>query len=154
MTGNSMNEPLTTWCCDVCGQWIEDVEQGYVIWKTGDGLKDRSFKIIHKSRCNLKDHRASAALRDFLGSNGLAYLLSKLSVGPIRKKIGGESYCSIADLDEFVDLIRRVQTPFYEEARRKFGKGEILEDHSTNNEALPYFPEQLMKIANQYDEDR
>lgn len=149
-----MNKPLTKWYCDVCGKTIDDVKRGYVIWKKTEDFKSHSFKIIHQTKCDLKDYRASAALEDFLGDNGLVYILSKLSLGPIKKRLSQEPHCDAAELDEFVDFIRRVQTPFYEEARRHFSNPDLLEDYSDANEVFPYFPEQLQKIVKQFDDER
>jgi hypothetical protein len=145
-----MDKPLTKWYCDVCGHPIEDVEKGYVIWKTTDELKSHSFKIIHQTTCDLNDHHSSAALKHFLGERGLVYLLSMLSFGPIKKRIGDGSHCHVADMDEFVDFTRRLQTPFYEEARRYFSNPELLENYCDANEVLPYLPEQLEKIIKRY----
>ena len=149
-----MDQPLTKWYCNVCGKPIEDAKNGYVIWKTTKESKSHGFKIIHQTKCDRKDHQASAALTDFLGENGLAYLLAKLSVGPIKKHIGQVVHCDAADIDEFVDFMRRVQTPFYEEARRHFGKHALLGDYSDSDEVYPYQPEQLEKIAKKYGTDR
>lgn len=149
-----MDKPLTKWYCDVCGKKIEDAKEGYVIWKTSKELKSHSFKIIHQTKCALKDHHASSSLENFLGENALVYLLSMLSIGPIKKSIGQGSYCDVADIDEFVDFIRRVKTPFYEEARRNFGNPDLLDDYDDANEVLPYLPDQLEKIVEKYGENR
>ena len=150
-----MDNPLTKWNCDVCGEKIEDAKEGYVIWKTKE-LKSHSFKIIHKTKCDLdkKHYMSSTALENFLGENGLVCLLSKLSIGPIKKHIGEGSHCSAADIDEFVDFIRRVQTLFYEEARCNFGNPDLLEDYSDANEISPYLPDRLEKIVKKYGENR
>lgn len=146
-----MDTPLTKWYCDVCDQPIEGVENGYVIWKTAEDLKAHSFKIIHKTMCDLNDdHHASAALEDFLGEEGFAYLLAKLSIGPIKQRIGEGSCCGVGDLDEFVDFMRRVQTRFYEEARRLFANHDLLADHSDDDEVSPYVPDHLQTIISKY----
>ena len=145
-----MTKPLTTWRCDVCGELIDSPESGYVIWKTDPNLLSFAFKIIHKKKCDLKDHSSSAALSDFLGENGLAYLLTKLSLGPIKKSQGQPSACQIADMDEFVDFFRRLQTPYYEQARTRFGVAEVKDDFSDSNELYPYLPETLKRIAAKY----
>ena len=145
-----MDKPLESWYCDVCGEKIEDVNKGYVIWKSSDKLKYHDFKIIHQKKCDLKNHRASRALKDFIGDYGLTSLLSMLSLGPIKSTYGQTSYCQITDTDEFVDLIRRVQTPFYEEARRYFNNSDLLEHFSDSNEVGPYLPEELEKIIDTY----
>ena len=142
-----MTKPLTTWRCDVCSEIIDSPESGYVIWKSDPNLLSHAFKVIHKRKCDLKDHHSSAALSDFLGEKGLSYLLSKLSLGPIKKSQGQPSACQVADMDEFVDFFRRVQTPFYEQARIKFGDEQVKEDFSDSNELYPYLPEILKGIA-------
>ena len=145
-----MNNPLTSWHCDVCGNQIERAEDGYVIWKTRDDMKSHGFKIIHQTKCDLDDHHASADLQEFLGEKGLTYLLSHLSLGPVILRRGSKSRCDAADLDEFVDLIRRVQTPYYEEARGKFSNTEFRDAYSDANEVLPYLPDELKRIAGKY----
>jgi hypothetical protein len=145
----SMSQPLTYWYCDVCGEKIENVVGGYVIWKSG-GLKAHGFKIIHQGKCDTNEYPSSAALSDFLGHAGLAYLFSKLSLGPVMLNNGQSSHCQIEDFDEFVDFMRRVQVPHYEEARRHFNNRNLLEDLSDANEVYPYLPEQLESISNKY----
>lgn len=150
-----MRPPLTKWWCDVCGEEIPDVSNGYVIWKTDDDLRRYDFKIIHKVKCDLPDHHASAALEDFLGDHGVAYLLSFLSVGLVFEEPDAESPAQIRSISEFVDLFRRVQTPFYEEARIHFADPEVQEQLSDYNEYAPYLPETLERIARDYgDKDR
>ena len=73
-----------------------------------------------------------------------------LSLSSIKSTYGQPSYCQITDTDEFVDLIRQVQTPFYEEARRYFTNSDLLEHFSDSNEVEPYLPEQLEKIIDTY----
>ena len=148
-----MDQLLAEWYCDVCGNKIEDINKGYVIWKKTKELKSDSFKIVHKTKCDLNDHVASAALNKFLGEKGLAYLLSKFSIGPIMNHINDESYCVVTDFDEFVDFIRRVQTPFYEQARRHFSNEDVLDEYWDANEYLPYLPEELKDIITKYDEN-
>jgi len=147
-----MDKPLTKWYCDVCGQQIDDVERGYVIWKTTNESKWHGFKIIHQTKCDPDDYNMSLALHDFLGESGLTILLSQLSIGPIKKRKGQKPRCRIADMDEFVDFVRRVQTPFYEEARRYFSNHDLLEKYSDANEVFPYLPEQLEEIIKHYGE--
>lgn len=140
-----MNEPFTTWTCDVCGTAIEQLDQGYVVWQS-DGIKASGFKIIHQAKCDRDDLPASAALEDFVGEKGLAYLLSFMSAGPVQSALGRKPHCEIVDFDEFVDFFRRVQLPHYEEARRHFRTPDVLDDHADSNEYYPYLPEVLKRI--------
>jgi len=109
------------------------------------------FKIVHQSGVNGQggcDPGARAGyvsnlnLPILLGEDGLAYLLSMLSAGPLK---GGG--ITVSDLDGFVDLTRRLQTPWYEQARARFGDEDVKTDLADANEVFPYLPETLKKIA-------
>lgn len=147
-----MDQPLVKWYCDSCGDVIEDVNGGYVIWEHTREGKLRGFKIIHQSRCDRHDYRASAALRGFVGPDGLARLLAFLSDGRLRAKAGQVSRCDIEDMDEFVDFFRRVQTPLYEEARRLFKDTDLRIDYADANETLPYTQVELDRMLAKYKE--
>lgn len=140
-----MDKPFSKWYCDVCGKEIIDEKKGYVIWRF-ENHKSYDFKIIHQKDCELKDHSSSAALTEFLGENGLTYLLSKLSFGPIKRQIGEDSQCQIVNFDEFVDFVRRLQIPYYEEARKYFKSEKTISYYYDNDEISPYEPEQLKAI--------
>jgi hypothetical protein len=144
-----VDHPLSVWYCDVCKEKIEDVSKGYVIWQSVGG-KYQGFKIIHQRTCDLKGHTASAALPDFLGEKGLSYSLTFLSYGPVMVNNGTQDHCQIQDVGEFVDFIRRVQLPHYEEARRLFSKSELLEALADANEFYPYIPETLKALIERY----
>jgi hypothetical protein len=148
----AIDQPLTTWYCDVCSERIEDVQKGYLTWKINDSLHSHDFKIIHKTKCALvlDDHPASVPLRNFVGADGLSYLLSHLSLGPIMLARDIKSHCDASNIDEFVDLIRRLQTPYYEEARRKFRNLKVIENFSMATEIYPYLPDTLEWIVQEY----
>lgn len=113
-------------------------------------MRAYSFKVIHKARCDKDDHISSSALGDFLGNDGAAYLLSFLSVGPLKKRKDMPEYCGVRSVDEFVDLFRRLQTPYYEQARANFKDPDVHEDFSDANEYYPYVPDVLKRIATKY----
>ena len=144
-----MEEPLKTWYCDVCGEKIEDASKGYVIWRSA-GRTYQGFKIIHQGKCDIKSHPASAALNDFLGDKGLSYCMTFLSLGPVISNSGGAGHCYIQDFDEFADFVRRVQVPYYEEARRLYGNHDLLEALSDANEFYPYVPERMKALIERY----
>lgn len=145
-----MSQPMACWRCDVCKSLIEEPAQGYVVWKNDGEYRAYEFKIIHKVKCDRNDHPSSSALEDFLGHEGLTKLLSHLSLGPIKVALGQGKPSGVVSIDEFIDLIRRVQTPFYEAARQNFTKSEVLNDYSDANELMPYSPDQLQSIASRY----
>lgn len=145
-----MSQLLKEWYCDVCGSAINDAKDGYVIWRSDVNHKYHGFKIIHQAKCDIDSYPFSSALEDFIGEDGLAKLLSMLSLGPIKAKLNAGRYCHIADIDEFVDFIRRVQTPHYEEARRNFSDANLVHDYSDANEVAPYLQRDLQNIIKSY----
>jgi len=140
-----MDKPLTVWYCDHCGDKIEDVDAGYVIWKYTDG-KEHDFRIIHKVQCDNNSYSSSLPVMNFLGVDGLAKILSFLSPGPIIQGIDESPRCRLLNMNEFVDFVRRVQTPYYEEARRYFNDHDLLEHFGDSNEVYPYLRDVLKDI--------
>lgn len=128
------------WVCDTCDQPIEEAATGYVVWRNDDqGCHD--FNIIHKITCNDRDRFSqSAALAEFLGPRGLSYCLSFLSLGPVLARTQNVSHTRAADMDEFVDFVRRVQLPHYEQARRLYKDRAVLDQLRDANEIFPYLP--------------
>lgn len=145
-----MSEPLSKWKCDVCGGFIESADDGYVLWKSDANHRSYGFKIIHQGKCDNHSYPLSAALSDFLGPRGLTTLLAMLSLGPVAKNLSRPTHCDVADLDEFVDFVRRVQIPYYEEARPCFNNLDLLRAYSGANEICPYLPEELAGIPDRY----
>lgn len=145
-----MDAPLTVWYCDVCGNAIDlNLNKGCVISKVDNNNKHHDFKIVHKINCRseLDDHSNVLDIEDYLSDNGIALLLSDLSDGPHRNR---KNACCIKDLDEFVDLFRRLQTPYYEEARKQFKNQQFLADFADENEVRPYLPKTLEDIIRNY----
>lgn len=135
--------------CDMCGETVA-AKDAYVVWKS-NGLQARNFKIIHQKICDDKSFMGSESLGKFLGVDGLAYLLTFLSCGRIIEISGKGSFCKIEndDMEEFVDFFRRVQSPFYEKARRRFNNTNILDSLSDANQMYPYQSKILKEIANE-----
>lgn len=139
--------PLEQFVCDVCGDLIENVEDGYVIYRC-ENYRDCGFKIIHQGRCDDNKAPKSEALKEFLGARGLIMLTGFLSPGPIIINLTHpEIDESPKSLDEFTDFFRRVQVPFYEEARQKFNQPGLLHEFHGDNELFPYFEETLRDIC-------
>lgn len=140
-----MDQPLTHWYCDVCNKKIDSVANGYIVWHDPaiPGQGPHGFKIIHQGTCDIGGHNSSTALGDYLGADGLTQLLSHLSYGPIQQHQGTPAQ---PNSNEFVDFIRRLQTPYYEEARRKFGKSTVKQAFHGANEYYPYLQAQLIDI--------
>ncbi len=136
-------KPLEQWICDTCGTVVEK-ENAYVIWRTDENRRAVDFRIIHQRQCDDTDKfHQSMPLDTFLGTDGLTELLSFLSLGPLK----GQPACDgIGDMNCFVDFIRRVQIPYYEEARQHFDTEEVRERFSDANEVYPYLTKSLQSI--------
>jgi hypothetical protein len=146
--GVPLQAAFTRFYCDVCGESIDDVARGYVVWKSV--THPSGFMIIHQKICDPKgEYSASSALRDFLGVDGLAKLTSFLSAGELKMGQGTEDACRIApaEMDHFIDFFRRVQLPYYEDARRRFSEDEVIQDLSDASEVYPYLERTLRRLS-------
>ena len=146
-----MLRPLEQWFCDTCGELIESTKHCYVLWRTDDNNKDYDFRIIHQSQCDSGGPDSSGPITDFLGTDGLTKLLTFLSLGRLRSTETGNDGLTVKNMDEFVDFFRRVQLPYYEEARTKFGNSNFLDDYRDANEIQPYLQTALKRIIEKYD---
>lgn len=136
--------------CDVCGEPIESPSDGYVIWNRMPKTHEHvGFKIIHQERCDDRSFLSSLPLERFLGNDGLNYLLSWLSYGPLYPhNTKTNAGLKIVDFDEFVDLARRLQLPLYEEARRYFDHAKSEGLYGDSNPYVPYSNEELIDLVN------
>lgn len=142
-----MLEPLKQWYCDVCGEVIEKPSDGYVIFRSDDDHRHHDFTIIHQGKCDNKRYPMSLALDDFLGPDGLSMVLSFLSPGPVKRALGDEGDHQVQDFDEYVDFVRRVQVPHYEDARRLYREDhDVLDRLSDDNEVGPYIQETMVRL--------
>lgn len=149
MTESKPTTPLTRWRCDRCGDLIEGADKGYVIWGA-HRHNNTGFEIIHQGRCDDKSKTHSAALRDFLGPNGFAYLTSLLTDGIVRTEhteMTREPLSRVHDINQFTDFMRRVQLPFYEEARDYLRTSEAWDRLYDANEYLPYTQDFLRDVV-------
>lgn len=142
--------PLTNWACDACGDAIDDPRRGLVAWRDDEEGRAIVFMIVHKNidgrSCDPGSeagYRSSLDIAEFLGDVGQARLLAMLSVGRLLEG----NVPGVADLDAYVDLFRRVQTPWYEEARGHWDDEATTYWLDDANEVYPYTPDVLEKIA-------
>ena len=109
-------EVLKQWVCDFCGDIIETPEKGYVLQNRNDENSD--YKIVHHAGCVDKkmyaDIPCSLSLDKFVGVDGLVRLISMIDLGFYHMP---EYRLEIKNMREFIELFRRVQIPYYEEAR-------------------------------------
>jgi hypothetical protein len=156
MTMTETGAPVPSiWICDICGSEIPKPEVGLIIFRESDARPMFDFKIVHKAmapwncwrKADADGYRASHELSWGLGIDGLSTLLSFLSRGPVNG--GGHPDVAPEDLDGYVDLVRRLQVPYYEQARRRFRSSGVREALAGVNEIYPYTLDNLRWAAEQ-----
>ncbi|MCQ5129121.1 hypothetical protein NE562_05570 [Butyricicoccus faecihominis] len=151
-------EPFKQWTCDVCGKIIDNSEDAYVVWGTDESDKIDKMRIVHKNYrhedgtltgCDLdqKTFNRSLPISAFLGGAGIAQLLSLIDPGEMHTS---ECRDNIADMRMFVEMFRRFQIPYYEEARlclpKAFAQGFLC----GTNEVATYVPDTLKAVIERY----
>lgn len=152
-------EPLRQWICDVCGRVIEKPEDGYVVWGTNEQGKIDKIRILHKNNhvngcvtgCD-HDHRypLSLPVESFLGDDGKVLLLSLIDPG---SNFQAEYQEHIANMRLFLEFFRRVQLPYYEEARLYWEKARVDGYFAGANEIWTYLPSTLKTLIEEYADD-
>jgi hypothetical protein len=137
-------EPLTAWLCDTCGEAIASGNLGNVVWHSDQEFRKHDFRIVHKGACDPDRRMQSLGISDLVGPAGQAHLLSWLSYGKIMNHTGP---LRVVDIDAYTDLFRRLQTPWYEEARPYFQSASVKDGWGDANEVAPYEPYALQRIA-------
>ena len=153
-------KPLKQWYCDVCGKIIKKPEDGYVIWSTNDNFEITDIKIIHQNKmrrgkltgCDRHEpeYMSSLPLDCFLGDVGKAELLAMVDPGP---RFYSEYKNHIADKRMFIEFVKRVQLPYYEEARFYMESEVGLRILDGANEVYALLPRTLKAIIDACDED-
>src|SRR4030042_2172493 len=147
-----MLEPLKQFICDKCGGLIESPRDGWVEWlEQGDDTMYNSqygFKIVHANpKCYFYPDpqypgSLSSPLEYFVGERGYSQLLCFLDLGPfIMKDYKGPR---VKDMREFVELMRRLTLPYYEEVRQ-YAKRLRTSEHFVADDSF-YSPETLKAI--------
>lgn len=152
-------EPLKQFICDKCGGLIEKPEDGYVIWREDNESKLCDIHIVHhnfrddegiKHGCdNDRSYPLSDSLEGFLGTRGLVELLALVDPGPYFVREYKER---ISDKRSFLEFFRRVQIPYYEEARIYWNRARSEGFFADINEIGIYSPEFLKALIEQYKE--
>jgi hypothetical protein len=84
----------------------------------------------------------------FLGADGLQALLAFLDAGPLLAP-DGPPQDGVADIRNYVDTVRRLHIPHYEEARRYFDRAR--QDLSDENEVSIFLPRRCRAIIERYE---
>src|ERR1700704_3579748 len=145
-------KPLEEWICDSCGK-IVAAGGGWVEWLSGSATAagPHSFRIVHhQPSCHRHTHafdRADLHLTAFLGAPGLQIFLSMLDVGPL---LSPSAEPHQPEMRSFVDTIRRLHIPYYEEARRYMAEAQSDGYFGDQNEVSVFLPETCKAIIARY----
>ena len=116
-----MLRPLEQWRCDCCGGVVEGVWRGCLEWQTTSATVAVSgFRLVHKTMECTYDRAELALARERGALVGLDMLVGAAGPGTLLGRLGevmkSDSMRS-EDLQAFIEVVRRVQVPYYEEAR-------------------------------------
>jgi hypothetical protein len=145
-------EPLEQWICDTCGELIAEAKDGWLEWQRKerpDGSYGRfAFRICHHLLASprkkenpegcYRNKQSHNHLREFLGPDGLTAFVGMIERGEID------------DLKNWAEIVRRLFTPGYEEARQHFREAVeegLLEDVDEGRMATV---ETLARITNDF----
>jgi hypothetical protein len=119
-----MLEPLNQFICDNCGGIIDGVENGFVEWLVEPETSlNYNFTIVHAPQnpgdtlgCLQHQPQSSYIHLEYLMSDeGLIQILWFLDTGLYYAP--AYQGPKVKDMREFVELVRRLKLPYYEEAR-------------------------------------
>ena len=101
------------WTCDVCGGAIERPRQGLLV---ADGSL-RSWRIVHKGRCDRQRSGPYFQLADFAKPGGVVRELFGIASGRrLWRKIAADGAFAQLGTDQAIALYRRVFDPLTQEA--------------------------------------
>lgn len=157
--------PLEQFICDKCSETIENIEDGVVEWhrKSEDNSPltlNSKFRIVHhitssplksNNGCAHVPSLSTSKLKDFLGENGMIYILKLIDQGIFHRSKFNEP--EVADVLEYVEFVRRLTIPYYEEARLYFGHAESDVITKGLNEIRVYQPDILKSIIEKCSND-
>lgn len=148
-------KPLKEWICDTCHERVS-IKDGWLEWLNSRHEGAREFRITHNSsRCykhTRHPDRADMHLDHFLGTNGLQVFLAMLDVGPVLDPDQDE-LPAVPERRSFVQAIRRLHIPYYEEARLYFDQARDEGWFMDCNEVAIFLPETCKRIIERYEDD-
>lgn len=143
--------PLEQFKCDACGQIIGSPDAGWVEWLAGPtrGTKAHGFRIVHNiNRCQYPSSTRvhDMSLSRLLGPDGLALLLALVAPGGRT----GNREDGVEGLEEWCELVRRLQIPYFEEARQYWSDAEADDFFIASDKRTPYSQAMLIAVLTRY----
>lgn len=146
-------------CHCACGDPV-DAKSGYVEWLTDDAGMARDFRIVHnEARCHRYEKQEHAfkdlPIAEFVGPDGLSALLAMLDPGRLIVKEFDDADVGVSGFRSYVDLVRRLHLPHYEDACRYFHTSATADVIHGQNEAAVFPSGSLREIidANKDDDE-
>ncbi|MBZ9633058.1 hypothetical protein [Clostridium sp. FP1] len=152
-------QPLKQWVCDKCGEVIKCPEDGYVQWnRKNSDLEIDDFVIVHhKPASPMKNSRkacyiydSDCDLKSFLGEKGIVELHGLLDPGQYHMP---EYKTRVTNIRNWSDFYKRLQLPYYEEARRYWNRAMNDGYFGDSNEIYIYLPENLKRMIEHYESE-
>ncbi len=149
--------PLQQWICDVCGEVIQCPGDGYVQWNRNSNLEIDDFIIVHHKTASPREHSRDGCYRyssdsdlpRFLGVHGQIELTSLLDPGVYHLPKYSQQ---VVDIRKWVDFYRRLQLPYYEEARRYWSVASSNGYFAGLTQVCIYLPDNLKRMIEQYEQ--
>ena len=145
-------KPLEEWICDTCGA-VTDINAGFVEWLRPIDAGPHSFRIVHNNhKCFQHTHkleRSDNHLEYFVGVEGLQAFLAFLNVGPLLAP--HNKSVRQPDMASFVDTVRRLHIPYYEEARRYLAEARADGYFDDQSESDIYTPKTCEAMIKRYE---
>lgn len=146
---------LEEWVCDTCGNTLTEKE-GILEWlEPEDG--PHSFRIVHTRKKCLAQHqnRRDIHLGACLGPRGVGSLLAIVDPGRLLDPEGDYKKAA-REIRSYADIFRRLQLPYYEEARLYFSQ--LLADEGyesyPNHEMARFSLELCKSIIARYEREK
>lgn len=146
--------PLNQWICDTCNKKINTPDEGWVEWVSfGGEIPPQEFYIVHNDqfcyRHSRRRGRKDMHLEYFLGPDGLMKLMSLYDPGAHNYSSNLEIVLP-KDMLEWNEIVRRLQIPYYEEARHLWRIVQSEGEFDGVNEYLPYTQEFMKRLIEDY----
>lgn len=155
---------LEQFICDYCGGIIEKPEEGWLEWIT-EYDKERGtyiahgYRIVHHAMFSPRKSGNCYHYANHLGCSdmylhqmmNMSRLLSFLDAGPYHEP--DYKGPRVRDLRGFVEIVRRLTIPYYEEARLYWGRALADGFFEGANPVWIYLPETLKSLIERYEEE-
>lgn len=148
-----MLKPLEQFVCDACRQVIETAGDGWFEWCEDGERQAHSFRIVHhRPECRsspetpgLRQHR----LDELVGIGNMTRLYGLFDVG-LPEEGAVKTLATLLDRHEFTDLLLRLTSRYYDEARQYWQQARAAGFFEGSSEAMIYQPSTFKKIIEQY----